>query len=169
MGIVIREAQPDDAAALLALKQSYIEGTTSIPLYLDEYKNTAGQEEQLIKRYLAEANSVLFVAENNGQLIGNLDLTGNQRRKLYHTAMLGMGVAYKWQGKGVGTLLMDAALQWAAENASLSIIWLEVYSTNIAGIKLYEKFRFERCGLMKAFFAEATPADKISMIHYLQP
>jgi len=168
MDIVIREARPEDAAALLALKRSYIEGTTTIPLYTDEYKNDAAQEQQLIERYLAETNSVLLVAEKDGELIGNLDLTGNQRRKLHHTAMLGMGVANDWQGKGVGSLLMKAALEWAATNTILKIIWLEVYSTNMAGIRLYEKFGFEQCGLMKGFFADAIAIDKISMVYYIK-
>ncbi|MES2486230.1 MAG: hypothetical protein V4581_09840 [Bacteroidota bacterium] len=91
--ITIRKAHPADAEKLLALKRSYIKNTTTIPLYLEECRTDPDEEQQLIKRYVAEANSILLVAEHDGQLIGNLDLTGNQRKKLYHTAMLGMGVA----------------------------------------------------------------------------
>ena len=165
--ITIRKAQPADAEKLLALKRSYIENTTSIPLYLEECRTNPYEERQLIKRYIAEANSILLVAEHDGQLIGNLDLTGNQRKKLYHTAMLGMGVAYTWHGKGIGTLLMRAALEWAHANSYIKIIWLEVYSTNIAGIKLYQNFKFECCGIMKNFFQETIISDKISMIFYV--
>jgi len=166
MGITIRPATPRDAGALLALKRSYIDGTTTIPLYVDEYNNTVHDEQQLIERYITEANSVLLVAERDGALIGNLDLSGNQRRKLYHVAMLGMGVANSWQGKGVGSLLMDAAVEWAEADTHLKIVYLDVYSTNIAAIKLYKKFGFTVCGEIKAYFAGGVMADKISMVYY---
>jgi ribosomal protein S18 acetylase RimI-like enzyme len=165
--ITVREAQTDDASQLLALKRGYIEGCTTIPLYIDEYKNDETQERALIARYLAEENSVLLVAEYNGQLIGNLDLTGNQRRKLYHTGMVGMGIANSWQGRGVGSLLMQAALGWAKANDYLKIIWLEVYATNTAGLHLYKKYGFQECGLIKGFVIEQQPVDKITMVQYL--
>ncbi len=167
MTITIRQAQPEDAQSLLSLKKSYIDGSTTVPLYIDEYKNDEAQERALIERYLAEANSVLLVAECDGQLIGNLDLTGNQRRKLYHTGMIGMGVAKGWQGKGVGSLLMQAVINRAKDNGLLKIIWLEVYADNMAGLALYKKFGFEHCGTMKGFIMEAAPIDKIAMVLYL--
>jgi len=162
--IIIRPARESDALNLLLLKKGYIKGTTSIPLFADEYKNTAEDEAALIERYINEDNSILLVAEHDGQLIGNLDLTGNQRKKLYHTGMIGMGIANEWQNKGVGRLLMKKALQWAEEASPLTIIWLEVYSTNGGGIRLYEKHGFESCGLIKNFFMDA---DKITMVKYL--
>lgn len=94
--IVVRTASETDAENLIALKRSYIKDTHSIPLYEDEYKNTPQQETGLIKRYHSEQNSVLLVAEHNNVLIGNLDITGNQRRKLFHTGMIGMGIANAW-------------------------------------------------------------------------
>lgn len=168
MDIIIRPAQPEDALNLLNLKKSYIEGSTTIPLYIDEYKNNEAQERALIERYLSESNSILLVAEHNGKLIGNLDLTGNQRRKLYHTGMVGMGIANNWQGKGVGSLLMEAVLNWAKANDYVKIIWLEVYATNTAGLNLYKKYGFEQCGFIKGFAMEDVPTDKIAMVLYLQ-
>lgn len=61
---------------------------------------------------------------------------------------------------------MQEALEWAAASP-LKILWLEVYSTNLAGIKLYEKYGFEKCGLMKDFFREEIKTDKITMIKYI--
>ncbi len=164
--IVVRTASETDAENLIALKKNYIKGTHSIPLYEDEYKNTPQQETELIKRYHSEQNSVLLVAEHNNVLIGNLDITGNQRRKLFHTGMIGMGIANAWQNRKIGSMLMQEALDWAAASP-LEILWLEVYSTNLAGIKLYEKYGFEKCGLMKDFFREEIKTDKVTMIKYI--
>jgi len=110
---------------------------------------------------------LLLVAEHRNKLIGNIDLHGNQRKKLFHTAMIGMGIAYEWQDKKIGTLLMDGIMQWALHKSSLRIIWLEVYSTNKGGVKLYEKFGFEQCGIIPNFFEEEIPADKITMVKHL--
>lgn len=164
--IIIREADENDALQLIELKKSYIRNTTSIPLYEYEYRNDIQMEKEWIGKF-REANSILLVAEHANKLIGNLDLTGNQRKKLYHTGMIGMGIANEWQNRKIGSMLMESALTWAIESP-LSIVWLEVYSTNKAGCKLYKKFGFEECGIIKGFFKEENPADKITMVKYLR-
>jgi len=62
---------------------------------------------------------------------------------------------------------MEGIMKWATNKSSLRIIWLEVYSTNKGGMKLYEKFGFEKCGLIKDFFEEENPADKITMVKHI--
>lgn len=165
--IVIREAVAEDAETLIALKKSYIRGTTTIPLFEDEYTNTVIEERELIARLHSSPNSLLLVAEHNGMLIGNLDLIGSPRRKLLHTTYLGMGIAHLWQGKGIGSLLMQNALKWAAEKSPVEIIMLELYSINIAGKKLYEKHGFKECGVIENFFREGVVCEKISMVKYV--
>lgn len=165
--IIIREVVEDDALALIELKKSYIKDTCSIPLYEFEYKNDILMEKDLIKRFRTEENSLLLVAEHGNRLIGNIDLSGSQRKKLFHTGMVGMGIAYEWQNRKIGSFLMESLLDWAAESSPLKIIWVEVYSTNTGGRKLYEKCGFEECGQMKDFFMEEEPADKITMVKYL--
>lgn len=93
--ITIRTGNRQDAQKLIALKKSYITGTNSIPLYADEYRNTIKEEAEWIERYNNQDNSLLLLAEYDNELIGNIDLTGNQRRKLYHTGMIGMGIHNK--------------------------------------------------------------------------
>lgn len=164
--VIIRTANEDDAFNLIDLKKSYIRNTTSLPLHEFEYTNTLQQESEWISKYIENTNCLLLLAEHEGKLIGNLDLTGNQRKKLYHTGMIGMGVAPEWQNMQIGSLLMEHTLKWAF-NSPLSIVWLEVYSTNKRGLKLYEKFGFQTCGTIRDFFREDKPADKITMVKYL--
>jgi len=164
--IIIREANEDDALNLIELKKSYIKDTTSIPMYEFEYKNDIQMEKTWIHKFLTELNSLLLVAEHNNKLIGNIDVHGNQRKKLYHTGMIGMGIAYEWQNRKIGSFLMEHVMSWAEKKSPLNIIWLEVYSTNKGGIKLYEKYGFEKCGLIKNFFEKENPADKITMVKH---
>ena len=88
--LTIRIANVKDASNLLALKLEYLNDSKTIPLFLNEYPNDIKTEILLVKRLLEEKNSVLFVAESKGELIGNIDFNGNQSLKLYHTGVIGM-------------------------------------------------------------------------------
>ena len=167
--ILVRQATVEDAAALLSMKLDYLKNTSTIPLFLDEYSKDVSKEIELIQRLSEEKNSCLFVAECENQLIGNIDLNGNQRRKLFHTGVIGMGLKKEWRGKGVGSALLKSVIDWSKENKHLTIVWLEVYDSNTAGKKLYEKQGFKECGRMHHFFREdGKEIDKITMVRYLE-
>jgi ribosomal protein S18 acetylase RimI-like enzyme len=52
-----------------------------------------------------------------------------------------MAVARAWRGRGVGSLLMAAAIDWARAQG-LHKLCLSVFAHNDAGIALYRKFGF---------------------------
>ena len=166
--ITVREANVSDAANLINLKLSYIEGSRTIPLLPKEYSDKVEDEENLIEKLHEEKNSILLVAEYEDGLIGNIDLNGNHRSKLFHTGVIGMGIRKEWQGQGVGTVLLESVISWCSQNPHLSLIWLEVYDSNEAGKRLYQKLGFEECGRMKHFFKEdGIYIDKITMVRHL--
>ena len=166
--ILIRQATPTDASALIQLKHSYLRNTKTIPLYIDEYTNTEKEESEWISNFIQQPNSCLLVAEHQGQLVSNIDLTGNQRKKLFHTGVIGMGVHIDWQGFGIGSLLMHTLIDWARTNKHLQLLWLEVYASNLHGLALYKKFGFLECGRIPNFFREDDLfIDKITMNHTL--
>ncbi len=162
--ILIRQAVVDDAADLLKVKLRYLKKTTTLPLYDYEYPATISEEQELIERYQAESNSLLLIALEGEKMIGNVDLTAGIRKKVHHTAMIGMGIHPKWQNRGIGTLLLGNALEWAKHNDELRTIWLEAYASNTIGIALYKKLGFEPCGMIPNFFKEKRQyIDKIIM------
>ncbi len=82
------------------------------------------------------------VAEVDGRIVGQLGVSGEGRMEI------GMWVAPEWRGKGVGTALMNAALDYARTHGAYKIS-LEVWPHNAAAIALYEKFGFEREGYLR--------------------
>jgi putative acetyltransferase len=60
-----------------------------------------------------------------------------------HVGSIGMAVRDDWQGRGVGTALMEAALDLADNWLNLTRVELTVYVDNAPAIALYEKFGFE--------------------------
>jgi RimJ/RimL family protein N-acetyltransferase len=152
--VLIRIAETSDAPRLLNLIKNYLDDSPYIPKSTSEFHLTLLQEETWIQSFLDAPNSLLLVAEYEDQLIGNIDLTGNKRQIMQHNALVGMGMLLEWRNHGLGTVLMQTAIDWAKTNPLLENLQLEVYAENLAGIKLYEKMGFKQCGIIPNLFKE---------------
>jgi RimJ/RimL family protein N-acetyltransferase len=97
--------------------------------------------QKILADYAASESSVFLVADIQGQIIGDLTCNGGSRRATRHSAMLGMSIDREWRNKGIGSLLMTNAIEWA-RNAGISRIELYVFARNQVAIHLYEKFGF---------------------------
>lgn len=150
--VLIREAVPQDAENLLNCLKTYIPQSDYIPKFEHEIKLTVEQEKTWIDSFRANENSLLLVAEYEDKIIGNIDLTGNQREAMKHTAVIGMGMLKEWQNIGLGTALLSAAINWAVKSNLLEILWLQVYTENTLGLNLYKKMGFIENGIVKNFF-----------------
>ena len=153
--VTVREAKPDDAAALLAhLKELAAEPGINIPLAPDEITTTLEQEKDLLAAIADSPKAIMLVAIGDGKLVGELSLKAiSSRRAVQHVATLGMSVKQAWRGKGVGRELMTAALEWAP-TAGIKRIELYVYARNAPAIALYERFGFAIEGRRKHFIRE---------------
>ena len=152
--ITIRLPQMEDAQNLNALKRHYVRNTTTLPLTIDDYPEDIEKEQKTIETYNNSTNSILLVAEHEGTLIGNIDITGSLRSKMAHTGMLGMGILEAWRNQGLGKALIQEAVSWSRDNSPLEVIWLNVYSSNGLGLNLYKNTGFELSGTIKRFFKE---------------
>ena len=149
--VMIREAQVEDAEALNQLIRTYLQDSDYIPLEVEEFTKTEEETKQWIISLQQASNSLLLVAEHNGQLIGNIDVTGSSKKALQHTAIIGMGISRDWRGCGLGTLLVQHVIDWAKSTDCLEILWLQVYEENKAAVGLYHKHGFEVMGRMPDF------------------
>lgn len=165
----VRVAVEDDAQKLVDLKRSYIKGTTTIPMNLEDYPIDLKKEWRIINEYLTSPNSVLLVTEYNNELIGNIDLTGSKRAKMFHTGMIGMGIKTKWRNLGLGGLLIKAVIEWAKKHSAIELIWLDVYASNELGYNLYKNTGFKVSGIIKDFFKDENGyQDKVQMYLKIQ-
>ncbi len=84
-----------------------------------------------------------LVACAGEEIVGQLDLytypTHPRRR---HVGQIGMAVRDDWQGKGVGTALLQAAIDLADNWLNLRRLEIEVYTDNEPALRLYKKFGF---------------------------
>jgi putative acetyltransferase len=146
MEIQIRHAEPGD---LEAIHQIYIQpkvvwGTLQLP-----YSTVEGQRKRLSE---PQDGSYALVACVNGQVIGHLKIRtfpNSPRRK--HIGSIGMSVHDEWQGKGIGTALMQAAVDFADKWLNLTRLDLSVCTDNEPALRLYKKFGFEIEGRMRRY------------------
>ena len=78
-----------------------------------------------------------FVAVADAEIVGSLHL----ERSRHGFGEIGMAVGREWRGRGVGSALLAAAIEWARERG-LHKLSLGVFAHNDAAIALYRKFGF---------------------------
>jgi putative acetyltransferase len=104
-----------------------------------------------------------LVAEVDGRVVGVLGLDVGRGRRA-HAAALGMMVHDDFQGRGVGTALMAAAVELAERWLGLHRLELEVYPDNAAALRLYRKFGFEEEGRKRRYaFRDGEWVDVVCM------
>lgn len=89
-------------------------------------------------------DKVTLVVEMDGGIVG----WAGVEHRVPGLVTIGMAVAAPWRGKGVGTVLLRACIEWARSTGGHKIT-LEVWPHNDAAVRLYEKFGFEREGLLR--------------------
>ena len=89
-----------------------------------------------------------YIAENETEIIGWADIIPYSENSQSHIGNLGMGVISSCRGQGIGTKLLQKAVQHAWKKG-LKRIELEVYSDNKNAIKLYHQSGFQMEGTRK--------------------
>lgn len=144
-GVRIRAAEPDDIEAISATMSDpgVIRGTLQVPFTSVQLRRE--------KFEFADLHTVFLVAVpvEGGDPIGNIGLHRSTRPRRIHTAGLGMGVRDAWQGRGVGTALMAAAMDVADNWWQVRRVHLEVFTDNAPAIALYRRFGFEVEGTLR--------------------
>ncbi|XHS78390.1 GNAT family N-acetyltransferase [Burkholderiaceae bacterium UC74_6] len=144
----IRRAAPSDAPAFVELMRDpeVFSGLLQLPYPVEE------RWRQLLQEQAAPGKTDLhLVAERHGKLLGSAGLhpVGLSLRRR-HAMALGISVAAEEQGKGVGSALIAALLDYADNWGQVLRTELTVYADNDRALRLYKRFGFEREGLFKA-------------------
>lgn len=136
MPAVIRHAEPADIDAIKAIydQPTVFANTLQLP-----FQPVANWQ----KLFNAGAGFYNLVAELDGRIVGQLGLQVCQNPRRRHVAELGMGVSEPFQGQGIGSALLRAALDMADNWLNIRRVELTVYTSNDAAIALYERFGFE--------------------------
>jgi putative acetyltransferase len=138
--VVIRAATAEDFPAWFTLFETVAAEARWIA---SEAPMDRERREETFTGVLSDPDAVTLLAETFGQLVG---ICGLQIRE--GVAELGLLIDARWRERGIGSLLMVAAIAWGREHAAHKIS-LEVWPHNVAAIALYEKFGFVREGYLR--------------------
>lgn len=162
--VLLRHVEVSDASKVIEFVQGFVYDEEYVPLTEGEFNPTLAEEEQILSNYIERSNALFLVVEFEGKLVANINVDGNQRKILHHTAVFGMGMHKEWQSCGLGTAILQAAIDWARNNSELEILFLQVYADNQAGLALYRKLGFVKHGRIPDFFKQnGRYHDEISM------
>lgn len=157
--ISIRRAEPSDYEAMQRIftGPKAVWGTLQLPFPSIE----------VWRKRLAEPPEGFFLlaACAGDEVVGQLGLhTVPNRPRRRHAGQIGMAVRDDWQGKGVGTRLMQAGIDLADNWLNLRRLELEVFVDNEPAIRLYKKFGFTIEGTLVEFaFRDGHYVDTYTM------
>jgi RimJ/RimL family protein N-acetyltransferase len=148
--VIVRRAEPRDAEELKALGDAVGSEPEGWLVTTNGWRNAADERRYLraIRRY---PNAAVFVAEEEGHIVGRLSIARDQHPASRHVADLGLMVAAAHRRRGIGTALLEAAVEWARVS-DVRKLELHVFPWNGGAIALYERFGFEREGYRKGHY-----------------
>jgi L-phenylalanine/L-methionine N-acetyltransferase len=143
--ILIRAQEPEDVEAIAEIFTcpSVVAGTLQLP-----FRSLAERRERLAQPHEGVHR---LVAEVDGRVVGTLGLHVETTPRRRHCGGIGIAVHDRFQGQGVGTALLAAAIDLADNWLGLRRLELQVYPDNAGGIRLYEKFGFVVEGTARDF------------------
>jgi RimJ/RimL family protein N-acetyltransferase len=159
--VIVRRAEPADAAALVALANA-VSAEPEAWLISTEWRGVT-EERRFIRVVRRHPDAAVFVVELDGELAGRLSLARDTHPASSHVADLGLMVDSRYRRRGVGRALMDAAAQWARENG-VSKLELHVFPWNEPAIALYESLGYVKEGYRRNHYVrDGAYADAVLM------
>ncbi len=140
--VQIRPTREADAAAfcaivnMVAAEKCYLATVDGFSL-----EQTRAFVERVVRQSLPQV-----MATTGDSIVGFCDIIPNEARGFTHVGRLGMGVHAAWRRRGIGRRMLHSC-QALARNAGLEKVELEVYSDNVAAVRLYESFGYRPEGL----------------------
>ena len=162
----VRIATVQDAVTLLALR---LEALAMHPeAFAADVDKTAAEGKMVwVERLIEYANTksgAIMIAQARDEQIGMSGIVRGHWPKTQHSGNLwGMYVKPDWRGHKIGDAIVSGCTTWAIEN-KLTVITLEVTSSNNSAIRCYNRCGFEAYGIApKAIFYNGTYYDNMLM------
>lgn len=142
--IIIRQAEPNDAKALLKFSEEIFENDEFFLTTREEISEqlTVEKQKERIEKYLNNSGTVLLAAEANGVIAGTSEVNKGERTRCRHVGKVGISLLNEYRGIGCGTALLQSIIKWAREDELIEKLGLEVFANNVSAIGLYKKLGF---------------------------
>ena len=140
--LLIREAEPNDAAELVAFLNRVSLETDFTSLDGDGILLTSEEMEIFLNKQASSDNQITLLAFLNDKIAGIVNITADQRKRVRHIGDLFIVIGKRYWNNGLGSLLLEEAIEWAQASGVLRRLQLTVQTRNQAAIHLYQKHGF---------------------------
>ena len=138
--VIVEEAQLSDAKALVDLLSQVSQETDFV---VAETILSQEDMEIFLERHLESINEICLVVRVGKELAGVLNVSSVSSPQTNHIGDIFIAVQEKYWGYGLGSLLMEVALDWACHTPVIRRLELTVQARNSRAVHLYEKFGFK--------------------------
>lgn len=138
--VIVEEAQLSDAKALVDLLSQVSQETDFV---VAETILSQEDMEIFLERHLESVNEICLVVRVGKELAGVLNVSSTRSPQTNHIGDIFIAVQEKYWGYGLGSLLMEVALDWACHTPVIRRLELTVQARNSRAVHLYEKFGFK--------------------------
>ena len=135
--LLIREAEPADAAQILAYLEEVSGETDFLTFGPGEFELGKEKQAESIEKCKASPNCIHLVALVEDEIAGVLIFSSRNRPRIIHVGEFGITVRKKFWSSGIGSMLLDALISWAKAGELISKINLSVRTDNHRAIALY--------------------------------
>ncbi len=166
----IRSAGPEDAMQVKLLREATAGETHFMARYPEDGPLDLAKITEIQKAITESPRDFLVSAFMGDRMIGDLGVTLiRPHMKYLHRAYLGMSIREEYTGMGLGTFLMQTALNQARANG-FEQVELGVFSDNDRARHLYTKMGFREFGMNPRAFKlkDGTYRDEIIMVHFFE-
>lgn len=140
--IVYRRAEESDAEKIVDF-YNFVGGETSyLSFEKDEYPMSVDEQREEIVSLKDKKASIMLLAMDGDEITGIATIHSSAKIKARHDGELGIVVAKKYQGRGIGTELIRQLIEWAKGNGVTTRISLDTRADNVKAVELYMKFGF---------------------------
>lgn len=162
--MTIRKAAKSDAPKMVEYLSVIGGESDNLTFGLNEFKPTAEEEESMIESRNSSNNSLMIVAEIDGEIVSMLSMACGTRPRTRHVGEFGITVRKPYWGLGIGNAMLDFLIDWAGNTNIVRKINLRVRSDNTKAIALYKKHGFKEEGLTtRDFYINEVFYDSINM------
>ena len=138
--VIVEEAQLSDTKALVDLLSQVSQETDFV---VAETILSQEDMEIFLERHLESVNEICLVVRVGKELAGVLNVSSSDSPQTNHIGDIFIAIRKKYWGYGLGSLLMEVALDWACHTPMIRRLELTVLARNSRAVHLCGKFGFK--------------------------
>lgn len=168
-GIRLQSPDENDAEAIISLMKQVMDETPYLACSSEEFDMTVEDERRFLRARADDPRDTFIAAWSDGAPIGTVSVRAvGAKSRERHRAMLGICLLRAYWGRGVGSRMLETALDMA-RNAGFLQLELEVDAENQRAIRMYQRFGFQEYGrLTNAIRRDGQFFDELLMVKSLK-